>query len=60
MNISIIAGLARHLLTALGGGLVSKGLLTEPTLDTGVGAALTLAGVVMSVVNKKRANKSAP
>jgi hypothetical protein len=54
MNNDIIFGLSRHLLTTAGGALVTKGLLTAPALDTGVGAAITLVGIVWSIFSKKK------
>ena len=48
-------GLVRHILTFVGGYLVTSGVLTEPTLSTGIGAIVTLIGVVWSVVDKNKA-----
>lgn len=48
----IVMGLARHLLTAIGGLLISKGWLTADILEQVVGAVLSLAGVVMSASDK--------
>lgn len=59
MNTDIITGLIRHVLTTSGGALVAKGLITAPTLDTGVGAILTIVGIVWSIVNKKKDTKPA-
>ena len=56
MNKDIISGISRHLLTTAGGALVTKGLLTVPALDTGVGAAITLLGIIWSVFSKKKNN----
>lgn len=54
MNTDITLGLVRHLLTTAGGVLVTKGLLTTATLDSTVGAVLTIIGVVWSVFAKKK------
>lgn len=54
MNNDIVLGLVRHLLTAGGGALVTKGVLTAPDVDTAVGAIIALVGVVWSVFAKKK------
>lgn len=54
MNNDILNGLVRHLLTTTGGALVAKGLITAPTLDTGVGAVITIVGILWSIYNKKK------
>jgi hypothetical protein len=47
-------GIFRHVLTALGGGLmVAKGYADESTVNAGIGAAVTLAGVAWSVIDKR-------
>jgi hypothetical protein len=46
-------GLIRHLLTAGGGVLVSKGVISEADLPTVVGSILTIAGVLWSVLSKR-------
>ena len=51
----IATSLIRHALTVGGGGLVSKGLLTEDTLSGGIGAVITLVGVIWSIVSKLKA-----
>lgn len=48
----IVFSLLRHGLTTAGGTLVSKGLMTSDDVSTTVGAVVTLAGVVWSVVSK--------
>jgi len=51
-----IESLVRHGLTAVGGGMVATGNLTEGDLQAAVGAILTLGGIVWSVVkNRKQA-----
>ena len=47
-----IASLVRHGLTAVGGSLVAKGLITATVFDQAVGAVVVLAGIVWSLVSK--------
>ena len=47
-------GIIRHALTFGGGFLVTSGYLTESTLNTGIGAIVTLIGVIWSVVDKNK------
>lgn len=49
-----VLGIVRHALTTAGGGLVTKGLITASVLDQGIGALITLAGIIWSVVSKKK------
>jgi len=49
---SIIAGLVRHAITTYGGALVSQGLISSSDLETGIGALVTLGGIVWSIVHK--------
>lgn len=49
-----IAGVIRHVLTTLGGGLVTGGAITQDELTTSAGAISTLLGVVWSVLQKKK------
>lgn len=49
-----VLGILRHVLTALGGYLVSKGLLGDSAVEEGIGAVLTLTGVVWSVLSKRK------
>lgn len=49
-----ILGLVRHALTFVGGILVAKGLLETGLVQEGIGAVMTLTGVVLSVLNKKK------
>jgi hypothetical protein len=53
MNAAMIAGLARHLLTAVGGIAVSKGWVDNETLVTVAGAVATLIGVAWSLLAKR-------
>lgn len=50
----IVQSLMRHGLTTAGGTLVSKGLMSTDDLSTGVGAVLTLAGIIWSILSKKK------
>jgi hypothetical protein len=47
-----ILGVVRHVLTTLGGALVTDGILTSSQLQDGVGAIIVIAGVVWSLINK--------
>ncbi len=49
-----IKGVARHALTTAGGALVTKGLVTATTLDQGIGALMTIVGIIWSIVSKKK------
>jgi hypothetical protein len=48
-----ILGIARHALTFIGGILVTKGLFDEATWAELSGTAITLAGLIWSVIAKK-------
>ena len=50
----IILGVVRHTLTSAGGALIAKGTVTSVALDQGVGAVITLIGIVWSIIEKKR------
>lgn len=52
-----ILGVARHILTAVGGVFVSKGSIGDSELEILVGSVLGIAGVVWSLVAKRRANR---
>lgn len=53
MTLETITALVRHLLTFGGGFLVSSNTFDSATLDTGVGAILTLFGIAWSIWHKK-------
>lgn len=55
MNMDMILGAVRHVLTFGGGILVAKGIVDETTMLSIVGAVVTIVGAVWSVVNKKTA-----
>ena len=52
MSSDDILAIARHVLTTLGGGLVSGGILTGSQLSDGVGAVVVLGGIVWSLWQK--------
>lgn len=54
MTLEKTLGIIRHALTFGGGFLVTSGYLTESALNTGIGAIVTLIGVVWSVVDKNK------
>lgn len=47
-------GLARHILTLVGGIFVAKGQIDSDTLNTAVGAAVALGGAAWSVADKRK------
>jgi len=49
-----IFGVLRHTMTALGGILIAKGLVADGAWAELTGAALTLTGVIWSIVSKKQ------
>jgi hypothetical protein len=51
----VILGIARHVLTAVGGALITAGVITESMSLDGVGAILALAGVIWSAIDKNKA-----
>jgi hypothetical protein len=50
-----IFGVVRHTMTAIGGILIAKGLVADGAWTELTGAAITLAGVIWSIVAKKPA-----
>jgi hypothetical protein len=54
MTLEKTLGIIRHALTFGGGFLVTSGYLTESTLETGIGAIVTLIGVIWSVIDKNK------
>lgn len=57
---SMIMGIIRHVLTALGGGLVASGDLDPQSLEVAVGAGMTLIGLIWSLVEKRRQTTPTP
>ncbi len=49
-----LLGIVRHVLTTAGGALVTQGLLSSDQLNAAVGAIITLAGAVWSVLSKRK------
>jgi hypothetical protein len=47
MNLAQITGLIRAVLTAIGGGLVAKGIITSATLTLGIEQIVTIVGGVV-------------
>jgi hypothetical protein len=50
-------GIIRHLLTTVGGGLVTKGIISGSDLQDVAGAVAILIGVVWSVLHKQDVKK---
>tara|TARA_R110000868_G_scaffold355367_1_gene616862 strand:+ start:126 stop:299 length:174 start_codon:yes stop_codon:yes gene_type:complete len=53
MTQEMILGVARHVLTALGGVLIAKGVLDAGVVEQVIGAVISLAGVAWSIWAKK-------
>lgn len=49
-----VFGVIRHALTAVGGVLLAKGVIDETTWAELTGTAMTLIGVIWSIVDKKK------
>lgn len=49
-----ILGIIRHVLTGVGGALVTAGVLTATQTDTILGSVLALVGVIWSIVSKNK------
>ena len=60
MNPSIIAALVRHILTAVGGGLVVRYGIDGATFDAIVGGASATAGLVWSIMDKRKRGSGNP
>ena len=52
MNKEQILGLVRHVLTFVGGFLITKGVIDETISTEAIGAIITLIGSVWSVASK--------
>jgi len=50
-----ILGIVRHILTAGGGALVANGVVADGDVQTAIGAIVALVGVVLSVLEKRKA-----
>lgn len=55
MNATVIAALVRHIVTAVGGGLLASWGLDGDTINGVAGAVATIAGVAWSIWDKRRA-----
>lgn len=53
MNMDMVLGVVRHVLTFGGGLLVTKGVIDETTMLSVVGAVVTIVGAVWSMLDKK-------
>ena len=51
---TVLNGVVRHLLTAGGGALVTKGVVSDGQLELAIGAIFTIAGVIWSALAKKK------
>ena len=51
---TVLNGIVRHLLTAGGGALVTKGVIGQGELETAIGAIIAIAGVIWSALAKKK------
>lgn len=57
---TIVQAIVRHLLTTLGGGLLMKYGADGDTINAIVGALSTLAGLIWSLYDKKKAAPQPP
>lgn len=53
MNKDAILGIVRHVLTFAGGYIAAKGIVDQAIVNEGIGAAMTLIGIIWSVYSKK-------
>lgn len=53
---AIIAGLIRHLLTLVGGGIIAGGAISGSDIEIAAGAIAALIGVVWSIIQKRLAS----
>ena len=51
---TVLNGIIRHILTAAGGALVTKGMIAQTELELVVGAVIAIAGVVWSAIAKAK------
>ena len=52
---AIIAGLIRHVLTLVGGGVIASGTISGSDIEIAAGAVAALIGVGWSIVQKRLA-----
>lgn len=55
MDKEVVSGVVRHILTALGGVLVSKGVIEAGQVEMLVGSLVGIIGVAWSIYAKKKA-----
>jgi hypothetical protein len=55
LNREQFLGILRHVLTTLGGIMVTKGVIDETMAVEATGAIITLIGVIWSVASKQKA-----
>lgn len=56
IDLKTLCGLiARHALTAVGGSLVAKGVISASMVEPTIGAIITIGGVIWSYLQKKKA-----
>ena len=53
---TVLNGIFRHILTAAGGALATRGYVGEAQIELAAGAIITLAGVIWSAIAKRKAN----
>lgn len=53
MQMQVILGLIRHILTTVGGAGITNGLLSDSDLQAAVGAIITLVGIAWSIYEKR-------
>ncbi len=56
MNKDTILGIVRHVLTGVGGILVTRGYTDTAALETAVGGLIALAGFIWSILAKRKTN----
>jgi hypothetical protein len=49
-----LEGVVRHILTTIGGVLVTKGTISESIVEIAVGVGVGLVGLVWSLINKNK------
>jgi hypothetical protein len=54
-----VLGVVRHILTAIGGGLIATGNVTEGDWQAIVGGVIAAIGVVWSILQKRKAQQAA-
>jgi len=54
---AVLTGLVRHILTILGGSLMTQGVLETNDIDIVSGGLVAIGAVIWSVVSKYRAKK---